>query len=218
MVGASAIDIVELPKWLSGRRKRFAVDLRDPESFARGHVRGAINLQSGYEQFQIRAQRFFPEGAQLALIGDDPAEAKRLVEQVAARYPGSRWFDAPVAKIAEKGVPLMTQKTIDAREAFALLRKGDALLLDARTAEEYAQGHAPSAVFVYPDDFARQLPFLKHDKTVLVVCEGGWRSSLVTSYMDHFGFADARNLIGGMKEWRNAKLPIETAEQQRAFK
>lgn len=213
-----SIDINDLPKWLSARRNRFAVDLREPEKFASGHVRGAINLQSGYEQFSIRAERFFPVASQLALISDDPKVAKRLAESVRARFPGSRWFDAPISKIVKLGIPMMTQKTIPAREAFALLKKGNALLLDARTAKEYADGHAPSAALIYPDDFARQVSFLKPDKTVLVICEGGWRSSLVTSYMDHFGFRDARNLIGGMAEWRKAKLPIETGAQQRAFK
>lgn len=214
----TTIDLSQLPVWLREKPRRYAVDLRDPDKFARGHIRGAINLQSGYEQFTIRAQRFFPKGSQLALISEDPSEAERLAKSISARFPGSRWFDSPASRIAELGLPLATQKTIEPREAFAQLRKGEALLIDARTASEYAEGHAPSALFVYPDDFPRQLSFLRPDKTIIVVCEAGWRSSLLVSYMDHYGFKNALNLTKGLKGWREANLPVETGSEQRAFK
>ncbi len=214
----SAISIDDLPVWLSARKGRYAVDLRDPNAFASGHLRGAINLQSSHGQFAQRAARFFPAGSQLALLGDDPVEAERAIRAVAARFAGSRWLVDKATRLAELGHPLRRQTTIEVRAAFELLREGSALLIDARTAEEYAEGHAPSAVLVYPDDFIRQLAFLRLEKPILVIADKGWRSSQLVSLLDHYGFKDARNVMAGMLGWKEAALPLERGDDQVGLK
>jgi rhodanese-related sulfurtransferase len=98
------------------------------------------------------------------------------------------------------------------------LDSGQALVIDARTAEEYARGHVRGSVFLYPDDFPRQAGFLRRDRAIIAVCEAGWRSSLLVSWMDRLGFKRAFNLIGGMRAWRSAALPIETGDEQEAFR
>ncbi|MCB9880517.1 MAG: rhodanese-like domain-containing protein [Planctomycetes bacterium] len=215
---ATPIDIDELPVWLRASKGRYAVDLRDPGQFVSGHLRGAINLQSEKAQFDLRAQRLFPAGSRLALLGEDPQRAERLAKSITARFPGSRWFVDKASRLNELGHPMSKQKTIEPREAFEELRKADALLIDVRTAKEYLEGHVPSAVFIYPDDFIRQMKFLQPGRTILVISEDGWRSSLIVSLLDHYQFTDARNVIVGMKGWRAANLPTESGADQHAFK
>ncbi len=218
--GPSApIQVGALASWLAESASRIAVDLREPELFAAGHIHGAVNLQAGYEQFAIRASRFFGSSAELVLLAKDAAVAAELAQGAHVGVRVRAWLDAPASacrSVAELG--WTKQKTIRAKSAADLLARGDALLIDARTAKEYADGHAPGAMFVYPDDFPRQAPFLRRDASVIVVCQAGWRSSLLVSWMDRLGFRDARNLIGGMDSWRAEGCAIEKGSEQKAFR
>ncbi|MAE77847.1 MAG: hypothetical protein CMJ85_13370 [Planctomycetes bacterium] len=207
--------VAAVPAWI---KIGIPVDLRPPEEFARGHLAGAVNLQAGYKQLELRARRFFGASARLCLMAEDPAEAQRLATKVAGSFAEMRFLNARVSDLEASGIKWRRQRTIAPSETAALLASGDALLIDARTAEEYASGHIAGAVLIYPDDAPRQAAFLRPERTVVVICEAGWRSSLVVSWLDRVGFADARNLIGGMVAWRKADKPIERGDEQRSFK
>ena len=214
---AVAIQVAAARAWLAKTKDSFVVDLRPPEAFAAVHIRGAINLQHGYEQFALRVRRFFARGARLLLVDDDVARAKASAHSVESAFAEVAWLDAEVSTAVDE-LGRSQQKTCSARETAEWLETEQALLIDARTSEEYAQGHAPAAVFVYPDDFPRQSGFLRRDKKIVVVCEGGWRSSLLASWLAREGFGEAYNLMEGMKAWREAGLAIERGDEQRAFR
>jgi len=40
--------------------------------------------------------------------------------------------------------------------------------------------------------------------------EGGYRSAVAASLLQHLGRSDARDLVGGFKAWLAAKLPTAT--------
>jgi hydroxyacylglutathione hydrolase len=213
----SVLPAAELGAWLAADPQRVLVDLRAPEDFAKGYVTGAINLQSGWSQFEIRAQRFFGSGRELALCAADPKEAEQIARAHAGSFVTLRWLDVPAAELEQHGLPWTQQLVVDARTSHAWLEKSEALFLDARTAVEYSEGHPIASMLLYPDDFPRQIGFFRKDRRYVVFCEGGWRSSLLVSYMRKHGFSDVHNLMGGMAEWRDAELPIETGSQQRFY-
>ena len=214
---ARSLSVTAVRDWLAKAQPSYVVDLRPPSAFASGHVPGAINLQHGYKQFELRARRFFDGKARLLLVDDDVARARSSAQAVASSFAAVAWLDVDIAT-AFDALGRQTQKTCTAREASAWLEAGQALLIDARTAAEYADGHAPGAVFVYPDDFSRQSAFLRADRKHVVVCEGGWRSSLLASWLTQQGFGEAYNLLEGMKSWRSQGLAIERGDEQRAFR
>jgi rhodanese-related sulfurtransferase len=85
-----------------------------------------------------------------------------------------------------------------------------AVLLDVRENDEWAAGHAPSAVHVpmglIPerlDELATEFP----DRPVRVVCRSGGRSARVTAYLQQAGW-DAVNVDGGMRAWAAAGRPM----------
>lgn len=57
--------------------------------------------------------------------------------------------------------------------------KADKIILDVRTAGEYADGHIPGAVMIdyYKNDFRQQINKLDKSKPVFVYCASGVRSS-----------------------------------------
>lgn len=77
------------------------------------------------------------------------------------------------------------------------------VVLDVRTPEETAEGMITGAQeldFRAPD-FQEQLEKLDPDKTYLVYCRSGGRSSSACSMMEEMGFKDVYNLVGGYQRW-----------------
>lgn len=215
---ASSMDPETAAAWLAAGEGRILVDLRVPAAFVAGHAPGAVNLQQDFGQFELRARRFFGADAALLLAAGDSAAARALAEKHAGDFAALHWLDAPVTALRAQMPAWPSQATAQAREAHDWLQSEQALLLDARTAAEYAEGHPRGAVFVYPDDFARQLDWFRRDRRYVVLCEAGWRSSLLVSWMRRAGFQDVRNLLGGMTEWRDEGLPVETGAEQIFYK
>lgn len=89
----------------------------------------------------------------------------------------------------------------------------DAVILDVRTPEEFAQGHIEGAVNYNWNDkqFEDNIAGLDKSKPVYVYCLSGGRSSEAAKYMRKKGFT-VYELEGGMMKWRAAHFP-ETAEQ-----
>jgi len=79
-----------------------------------------------------------------------------------------------------------------------------ALLLDVRTADEFASGHVPGAVNIPHDQLASRLDELNTGKEnpVVVYCERGGRAGKAASVLLEAGYQDVRHLAGDMSEWR----------------
>ena len=79
----------------------------------------------------------------------------------------------------------------------------DVVLLDVRTPGEVADGMIPGAVvidFTAPD-FADKISTLDREKTYLVYCKVGGRSSRAIEQMKGVGFKKLYNLEGGYDAW-----------------
>lgn len=79
----------------------------------------------------------------------------------------------------------------------------DVRLLDVREDDEWAAGHAPSAVHIPMGELAGRLDELPAGEQLFVVCRSGGRSSRVTAYLNQNGW-DAVNVDGGMSKWAAA--------------
>lgn len=101
-------------------------------------------------------------------------------------------------------------KTFTPEEAKQAIGQG-ALVIDVRTADEFAGGHIPSAQNINISDppFAEHLRALDKEATYVVNCQSGGRSSRAVSLMDELGFKNAHNLTGGIIAWKNAGLPVD---------
>lgn len=86
-----------------------------------------------------------------------------------------------------------------------------ALILDVRSAEEFASGHVPGATNLSHESVAARLGELEahRDQPVVVYCESGRRAGWVTDQLLEAGFTDVRHLTGDMRAWREAGRPVE---------
>ncbi len=87
----------------------------------------------------------------------------------------------------------------------------EAILIDARTPAEFAQGHIPGAINldVKNPNFAQEIQKLDPEKTYLVNCKTGIRSMRACTQMQEQGFTSLYNLEGGFVAWEKAGLEVE---------
>jgi rhodanese-related sulfurtransferase len=86
----------------------------------------------------------------------------------------------------------------------------EAILIDVRTPDEYAQGHLANAlsIDIYANDFKSRLSKLDKTKPVFVYCKAGSRSGSAVDIMEDLGFKEIYDLSGGIISWQKANKPI----------
>ena len=98
---------------------------------------------------------------------------------------------------------------VTAQELEAMLRSGDAVVVDVREVDEFAAGHIPGAVNMPLSTFQpSRLPDTA-GKRLILTCLGGKRSAMA---LDKCGVAETEvdtHLAGGFGAWQAARLPIE---------
>jgi len=84
------------------------------------------------------------------------------------------------------------------------------VILDVRTADEFASGHLEGATTIdfYSPDFANQIAGLNRDVPYLLYCHSGNRSGQARQLMSDLGFVDVADIDGGIAAWAAAGLPI----------
>lgn len=107
---------------------------------------------------------------------------------------------------------------IDARTALGWVNSGEAVLVDVRSAGEFAGGHAPQALHVPLGQLnPKALP--NSTKKLVLICASGMRSSAGCDVISPHGF-EAWSVAGGMSAWQRAggavvAEPGATAAQNR---
>ena len=113
----------------------------------------------------------------------------------------------PPAPKAGKETPTAKRfRNVDVAEWETLRKNPQVVVLDVRTAEEFAEGHMPGAINldIRGGKFAETLAGLDKSKTYLVHCAVGGRSAKACGQMDGLKFEKVVNLSGGITAWEAA--------------
>lgn len=86
------------------------------------------------------------------------------------------------------------------------------VLLDVRTADEFAQAHVPGArnIDVRSPAFASLLEQLDKAAPYVIYCQSGNRSARAVTVMRDLGFTEVWEVAGGIEAWEKAGLPIDS--------
>lgn len=96
-----------------------------------------------------------------------------------------------------------TYEQISGAEAKALMdSESDYIIIDARTQEEYDEGHIPGAILIPEYEIAeraeRELPDKK--QLILVYCRSGRRSKIAAEELVKLGYTNVKE-FGGIIDW-----------------
>jgi rhodanese-related sulfurtransferase len=108
--------------------------------------------------------------------------------------------------------PISSVKNVEADQAAKLLKANKKIVvLDVRTAEEFAAGHIAGATNLdfHNPDFEKKLSALDKTKSYLVHCAAGGRSAKTRDLMKKQQFQSIYHLEGGLKAWEKAGNPVE---------
>ncbi|MDO8607945.1 MAG: rhodanese-like domain-containing protein [Phaeospirillum sp.] len=89
----------------------------------------------------------------------------------------------------------------------ALLDSGEAVLVDVREEEEFAEDHIEGSLLSPMSDFEVETWPSVPGKKVIISCLGGVRSAAIARKLIASGQGWAIHLKGGLNAWRDAGLP-----------
>ncbi len=110
---------------------------------------------------------------------------------------------------------------VDTSSAQALFDQ--ALFIDVREADEYAQGALPGAVHLPRGLLELQVEGRVPDKDhkIIVYCAGGTRSALAAQALGQLGYSDVASMAGGFNKWKDegrgfvTPRTLDTAQRNR---
>ena len=106
------------------------------------------------------------------------------------------------------------RKELSVDEAHALIAANKAnpnfIIIDVRTPEEYAAGHIENSVNIDYNSasFQEEIEKLDKNKTNLVYCRTGVRSTAASYTLVQSGFTSVYHINGGLVDWQAAGFPV----------
>ena len=93
---------------------------------------------------------------------------------------------------------------INAEKFHQLIEKGDGIIIDVRTSQEFNSGHIIDATNIdfHSEYFTDKLKIVRKDVPIYVYCRSGGRSSSAANKMENLGFTKVYNMIGGIGSWQ----------------
>ncbi len=185
------------------------VDARDPQEFASGHLRGAVNVPAD-GRFAEQAGTVLPLDAELLVVAPEDREeeiATRLARIGFDRVAGH--LDAPEEALEVMADEVTPASRLTAGRLRAAL-DGDypPVVIDVRNCGERSEnGFIEGALHIALGELPRRLDEIPRDRPLVVHCAGGHRSSIAASLLRHKGFEDVSDVLGGWAAWSLLSAP-----------
>jgi len=106
------------------------------------------------------------------------------------------------------GPRLSGVKSLSAAD-YMQMRKQPHTLVDVRQPGEWQAIHATTAIHIPLGEVKQRMHEIPKDKTVVVICASGARSSMAATALANAGYSEVFNFSGGMGAWSSAGLPTK---------
>ncbi len=99
---------------------------------------------------------------------------------------------------------------ISPNDAYQAMQDENTFAVDVREPDEIQSLRIDSGnVLFHPiSKIMDRISYIPKDKTLIIVCSTGERSSKVVNLLIRQGFSNVANLDGGIVNWRDMKLPV----------
>ena len=98
---------------------------------------------------------------------------------------------------------------ISPEDAAAKMQNAEATIVDVREKDEWDEGHIPNAIHMSRGTIELDIEEKVPDTNAMIICHcgGGGRGALATENLQKMGYKNVRNMAGGFKAWKAARLP-----------
>jgi glyoxylase-like metal-dependent hydrolase (beta-lactamase superfamily II) len=192
------------------------LDVRGGIDFEGGHLKGSLNIALD-GKYATWAGSMLSTDRPIVVIAEEGGEEEAVMrlgriglDNVAGYLAGGMHALASRDDLVERTeritAPALAEWLAGGRSDLG----AKPVIVDVRTATEYAGGHAPGSLNIPLTHLHERIAEIPADRPVVVHCEGGYRSAIAASLLQQRGRSDARDLVGGFKAWLAAKLPMAT--------
>ena len=185
------------------------LDTREAAEYARGHLRGAVNI--GLEgRFAEGAGQVFPPDRDIILVGDTSLAQEsriRLARVGLDRVIGQ--LDNVAGVFARFPHLFETAARFTPEQLAELLNDEPGLqIVDVRNPGETEDGVVPGAQEIPLPALTESLENLDPRVPVITYCASGYRSLIAASLLRAAGFESVGDLLGGYQAWDEAGLVV----------
>jgi rhodanese-related sulfurtransferase len=205
----------------------YRLDVRDPAEYAKGHLKGFRHAAGG-QLVQATDQYVGARNATIVLHDNDGVRATMTAHwlmqmswnetYVLAHKPAAGELTTDAEPRFPQGFKLPTPKTVTAADLNAALK--DTLVIDLDTSLRYRDGHVPGAWFAVRAGLAKTIAEMLKQQAgatrIVLVSPDGEIAALAAPEAEAAAKLPVAILAGGMKAWRDARLPVETGHTRMA--
>ena len=190
------------------------IDLRDPITYSKAHMRGTNNLSQNILRESIKR---IPSGHPVLLLSDDGQKghvALRMLKGLGldqvfnlsggytslerhARAIGFEHLDVDLFPVVRKSVEDLEQGTSETEaevEEIETIAEDGPVILDVRTPMEFAMGAYPHAINIGLDSLPQWAKsFEDKNRKIILYCASGARSSYGVRILKQLGFTQVEN-------------------------
>ncbi|MHA1505036.1 MAG: rhodanese-like domain-containing protein [Candidatus Heimdallarchaeota archaeon] len=205
-----ALTVDELKEYLTQDVQ--VVDIREPESFAGGHIPNTLNIwKTGLPTFALWLLDYEKPIVLVKSTHQELDQAIRYLirlgfDNILGYLKGFRkWYMS-----GEKYNKTLVWSVYDLKER---MEKDDIFILDVRTKHSvHDNGKIKGSHNIFLGELPERIDEVPKDKHIAVYCDSGFKAKAAASYLIKYGYKTVSSTLGSMAAWTNAGCPIEEVE------
>lgn len=189
------------------------LDTRDADEFAAAHLKGSINIGL-VGQYATWAGTVLNRTHPIVIIADPGAENQSAIRlgRIGFDHVAGYLQDGLHSLKSRPELIAFTERLSAPFAAELLSSSVPPLAIDVRAPREREQNHIEGSMSIPLSHLEEHLKTLPRDRSLLVYCAGGYRSSIAASLLQRDGFDSVGEIAGGLAAWESAKLPVRSAQ------
>jgi len=184
------------------------LDVRNPTSFAGGHIPGSINIwREGVPAF---AGWFLNYQDPMVIVDDHNLGLNQLkrslvrlgYDNLYGYLPGG----VPSWYLHAEEVQTLNLWTVQQLKKHQF--DGDFYLLDVRKLNDRKKGYIEGSTHIYAGLVSQEIDKIPKNQKLVIYCDSGYKSTMVASYLLQKGYSGVTSVLGSMNAWLKAGYPI----------
>ena len=185
------------------------VDVREPESFASGHIPNSISIwKNGLPTYALWLLSY---DKPIILIKSTHQDIEQSI-----RYLTRLGFDNVIGYLSGFRNWYMSgekyRRTIEwsVHDLYQNRNNEDLFILDVRTKRNISDhGKIKDSKHIFIGELTKRLDEIPKDKQICVYCDSGFKAKSAASLLMKNGYTKVASILGSFTAWENAKYPIE---------
>lgn len=219
-VGIARIDKRTLEAWRgeATQRSLYVLDVRSPEEYEAGHLRGARSAPGG-QLVQETDSHMATWGARVVLVDDNGVRATMTASwlkqmgwrDIAVLANGPADCDRETGPHVPRvpGLKAASVPQLDEMDLRDRLAAGKVTVVDLNLSTRYGLGHIPGAWFAIRSRLADALTKLPSRQGIVLTSPDGVLAALAAADLQAAASVPVMTLVGGTQSWVRAGFPLE---------